>query len=712
MFLNYRVRAAERICPMLMRQPHLQTRSPYVLPFGATSSQAGGTFRVFSRSATSMRLMLYDRVNDREPADTIEFDRDSDRWGDVWSLSVPGVSHGQLYHLQASGPNKPEIGMRFNGSARLIDPYTKALAGDFLKSDDGIIRPPKCVLVDEEFDWQGDRPINRDIAETVIYEMHVRGFTRSRSSQVKHPGTYLGVIEKIPYLQSLGITSVELLPVHEFPILGIDGYKLPRPNFWGYDPMAFFSPHRGYAVGKEPGSQVREFKEMVKALHGAGIEVILDVVFNHTCEGNENGPTLSFKGLENSVYYILEKGGQSYSNYSGCGNTLNCNHPVTREMIFHCLRHWVTEYHVDGFRFDLASILSRDRNGTLVSNAPVVELIAEDPVLAKTKLIAEAWDAAGAYQVGSFGGVRWSEWNGRYRDDIRRFWRGDGGMLGSLATRLAGSSDLYEHGGRPPQASVNFITSHDGFTMNDLVSYNNKHNEANGESNRDGDNNNHSNNMGVEGPTRRRPLNTIRARQVRNMLATLMLSQGVPMIVSGDECRRSQRGNNNAYCQDNEVSWFDWRLAERYKDLVRFVGALTKFRREQPTIRRKRFLTGNKENGRQIPDVAWFGPNGHPLDWGQGHSAMVAYLGAPPSSVLPETSARDIMIIVNGTGHDRAYTLPDYCKGLQWNLFVDTAEESPKDVFPEMDGPAFPASRRMHLPPHSMRVYVSEPVIG
>lgn len=693
---------------MLMRHPQPQKRHTYDLPFGAVLSGTGVTFRVFSRSATSMRLLMYDKVTDRDPTEVVEFDRDQDRWGDVWTLAVPGIGHGQLYHIQAFGPHKPEVGQRFDGNARLIDPYCRALAGDFLKADDGIVRPPKCVVIDDEFDWEGDRPLGRDMAETVIYEVHVKGMTKSKSSGVQHPGTYLGLIEKIPYLQSLGITAVELLPVHEFPILRPDGQKYQRANYWGYDPLAFFSPHRGYVVGKEPGAQVHEFKQMVKALHRAGIEVILDVVFNHTCEGNEHGPTLSFKGLENSVYYILEQGGKHYANYSGCGNTFNCNHPISRELITHCLRHWVQEYHVDGFRFDLASILSRDRYGNLLQNAPLIDLIGEDPILANTKLIAEAWDAGGAFQVGSFGGPRWSEWNGLYRDDVRRFWKGDSGMLGSFATRLAGSSDLYEHHRRPPQSSLNFITSHDGFTMNDLVSYKQKHNAANGENNRDGENNNNCDNYGEEGPVRRKPINAVRSRQVRNMLATLMLSQGVPMILGGDEFRRTQRGNNNAYCQDNEISWFDWRLGEKHLDLIRFFSALCRFRREQPTLRRKRFLTGHPENGRHIPDVAWFGANGHPLIWSQGHGAMVAYLGAPPASVLPETTARDIMIVVNGTGEDRGFTLPEQGQGMSWNLFLDTAADPPNDAWPKLDGPSFPASRRIVMMSHSMRVYVSE----
>ncbi len=457
-------------------------------------------FVVFSRRATAMRVLLYDTPLDPEPAEVVPLDGEQNRWGDIWSVFVPGIGPGQLYHLQAEGPFDPEQGFRFDGRARLIDPYAKALSGEFLPSPDGVVRPPKCVVVGDEFDWQGDRHLRRSLHETVIYEMHVRGFTRDKSSHVAHPGTYLGLIEKIPYLQSLGVTAVELMPIFEFPVTDWFGQPEPRPDYWGYDPLALFAPHRGYAVRTEPGSQVREFKETVLALHRAGIEVILDVVFNHTAEGNENGPTLSFKGLENRVYYMLENGGRTYRNFSGCGNTLNGNHPIVREMIFNCLRHWVHNYHVDGFRFDLASILSRNRQGELVPNPPLLESIAEDPLLADTKIIAEAWDAAGAYQVGTFGALRWAEWNGHYRDDLRRFWRGDSNMVGLLATRLAGSSDLYEASGRRPYHSINFITSHDGFTLNDLVSYSEKHNEANGEENRDGDNNNYSYNYGAEGP--------------------------------------------------------------------------------------------------------------------------------------------------------------------------------------------------------------------
>ncbi|MEC9116673.1 MAG: glycogen debranching protein GlgX, partial [Planctomycetota bacterium] len=566
---------------MLMRHSHPELQLTHILPYGAVVHDRGVQFVIFSRSATSMRLLLFDDVDDFEPAEIIEFDRESDRWGDIWSVFVPGVGAGQLYQFQADGPYAPEKGMRFDGNARLIDPYAKALAGTFQKSTDGVIRPPKCVVVDDFFDWEGDRHIKRELSESVIYELHVRGFTNSPTSGVEHPGTYLGVIEKIPYLKDLGVTAVELMPIHEFPILDIYGNPPKNPNYWGYDSMAFFAPHRGYAASATPGSQVTEFKQMVKALHEAGIEVILDVVFNHTCEGNEQGPVLSFKGLENSVYYMLESDPKYYKNYSGCGNTVNGNHPIVREMIFHCLRHWVHNYHIDGFRFDLASILSRDRNGDLVPNPPLVEAIGEDPLLADTKIIAEAWDAAGAYQVGSFGDHRWAEWNGRYRDDVRRYWRGDGGMLGAMATRLSGSSDLYQSGGRQPHCSINFVTSHDGFTMNDLVSYREKHNYENGEDNRDGDNNNLSDNYGVEGPTDRKLIDDLRLRQIKNMMATLLLSQGVPMMVAGDEIRRTQNGNNNAYCQDTPVSWFDWDLVGENQELLRFSKALIQFRKMQ-----------------------------------------------------------------------------------------------------------------------------------
>lgn len=693
---------------MLMKFPHPDLQFNHMLPYGAVIHDQGVQFVVFSRAATEMRLLLYDNVDDMEPTEVIDFDRDTDRWGDIWSLFVPGVATGQLYHFQSNGPFDPGRGLRFDPNARLVDPYAKALAGHFQPSTDGIIRPPKCVVMDDYYDWAGDRHLRHPLSETVVYEMHVRGFTQSETSGVDAPGTYLGVIEKIPYLKKLGITAVELMPVHEFPINNFDGSTPSRPNYWGYDPLAFFAPHRGYAFDSAPGAQVNEFKQMVKALHEAGIEVILDVVFNHTCEGNEHGPVLSFKGLENSVYYMLANGGEHYKNYSGCGNTINGNHPIVREMIFHCLRHWVHNYHIDGFRFDLASILSRDRNGDLVPSPPLVEAIGEDPLLADTKIIAEAWDAAGAYQVGSFGDLRWAEWNGRYRDDVRRFWRGDSGMLGPFATRFAGSSDLYHHTGRLPYCSINFITSHDGFTLNDLVSYRDKHNFDNGENNRDGDNNSYSCNNGVEGPTNRKLIDDLRLRQIKNMLLSLMLSQGVPMMVSGDEGRRTQHGNNNAYCQDNDVSWVDWKRIEKNKQLLRFVQTLIRFRRNQPTVRQTQFLTGRKNGHGPLPDVCWFDAHEGEIDWHSSNLTLACLLSAPGPEDDPKKQARDILLMFNANNEGHEFVVPREIRERPWRLFIDTAEPYPNDIYPKLNGPPLPESGMLTLPSKSICCYVNE----
>ena len=693
--------------PATMFERPAALRFSHPLPYGAIVHDGGVQFVVFSRRATAMQVLLYDHVLDREPSQIINFDPDLNRWGDVWRIYVPGMLQDQLYHLQADGPYEPEKGNRFDAKARLIDPYAKALAGEFLPADDGLIRPPKCVVINDEFDWQGDRHLRRSLHETIIYEMHVRGFTRSSSSGVEHPGTYSGVIEKIPYLQSLGVTAVELMPLHEFSTIDCFGHKPERPNYWGYDPLAFFAPHRGYAVGGEPGAQVCEFKEMVRALHQAGIEVILDVVFNHTAEGNEYGPTLSFKGLENRVYYMLENGGRTYRNYSGCGNTLNGNHPIIRELIFDCLRYWVYNYHIDGFRFDLASILSRDRNGELIPNPPVVESIAEDPLLADTKIIAEAWDAAGTYQVGTFASMRWAEWNGRYRDDVRRFWRGDPHMVGDLATRLAGSSDLYQSSGRRPYHSINFITSHDGFTLNDLVSYNEKHNEANGEGNRDGEVNNFSCNYGVEGPTRRAAVETLRTRQIKNMLATLMLSQGVPMMLFGDECRRTQGGNNNAYCQDNTISWFDWSLVEKHQGLWRFCQALIAFRRAEPGVRRKDFFNAQPVKPSGTPDVGWFCAAGGAVDWSRDERSLACLLAAAPRDNLTAPENHHLLMMFHAGSHPKIFTFPNLAHNIPWRLFIDTATESPKDIFPQLNGPPAPIDGRMRLEGRSMVVFIA-----
>ena len=695
-------------------------RGPMASSPGGEAVAAGVQFVVFSRSATAMRVLLYDRVDDLEPAEVIAFDPFKDRWGDIWSIFVPELAPGQLYHFQADGPSDLSQGHRFDGTARLIDPYARALAGGFQQAPDGIVRPPKCVVVDDTFDWQGDRHLRRSLADTVIYEMHVGGFTASPTSGVEHPGTYLGVIEKIPYLKSLGVTAVELMPVHEFLNETLDASLQRPPNYWGYDPIAFFAPHRGYAAGSEPGCQVREFKEMVRALHAAGIEVILDVVFNHTAEGNECGSTLSFKGLENRVYYMLGDDGASYRNFSGCGNTVNGNHPIVRELIFLCLRHWVHNYHIDGFRFDLASILSRDRNGDILPNPPIVEVITEDPMLADTKIIAEAWDAAGAYQVGSFASLRWAEWNGRYRDDVRRYWRGDHGQAGHLATRLAGSSDLYADEERQPYHSINFVTSHDGFTLNDLVTYSGKHNEANGEGNRDGDDNNYSDNYGVEGPSRKRELVAFRSRQVRNFLATLLLSQGVPMLVAGDECRRTQRGNNNAYCQNNAISWFDWSLVEKEQDLLRFVRELIALRRRNPTLRRRTFLEGGRSSEGSLPDVEWFSAEGQHVDWYAADSSLTCFFGAPASDELQGCGEPDrhdeqetplhVLTFIHAGTQPRLFHVPPTpaIARLGWRVVVHTGRQSPRDVVPWQEAGLIDVSKPIDVPPRGLVCLVAE----
>ena len=706
---------------MLKRTGSSKAAFAYQPPYGAAIDPQGVGFSVFSRSASAMRILLYSSIQDREPTETIELDPLSDKIGDVWTKFLPGLSTGQLYHFQADGLYRPESGSWFDNKARLIDPYCNALAGDFQHSSDGVIRPPKCVVIDHAFEWHDDKPLRRPIRDTILYEMHLAGLTKHPTSGVSKPGTYLGAIEKIPYLQSLGITTVELMPIHEFPILDFHGQPLKHPNYWGYDPLAFFAPHRGYAHGHQAGAQVQEFKTLVRELHRAGIEVILDVVFNHTCEGNERGPILSLRGLENSVYYIVNSDGAHYSNYSGCGNTVNCNHPVCSEMILHCLRHWVHNYHVDGFRFDLASILSRDRAGNLLSNAPLIELIAEDPMLADTKLIAEAWDAAGAYQVGSFGGKRWSEWNGRYRDDVRRFWRTDSSGLGSFATRLCGSSDLYEATGRSPMASVNFVTSHDGFTLNDLVSFENKHNQANGENNRDGDNNNYSENHGVEGPSATKAIERKRVKQIRNFLTTLMLSQGVPMLLMGDECRRTQQGNNNAYCQDNEISWLDWQTDQAAEDILRFTRSMIALRRRHPALRRSRFFTGKPVDARGVADVSWYDPRGHAMDWNKADSGLGCWLTNPTGVACrePQTQSNelgDIMILVNPTKSTLPFAFPKESHSLHWRLFADTSKPSPEDVYPELldlasagsisKAPKISAHRSVRVMHRSMMVWI------
>ncbi len=551
-------------------------------PLGATPSGGGVNFSVFSRGATGVELLFFDREDDPQPARVIPIDPSSNRTYHYWHVFVPDVQPGQIYGYRVEGPHDPASGMRFDPGKVLLDPYGRGVVVPKNYSRDAAHEQGdnagsamKSVVVDSRaYDWEGDKPLKRPSAQTIVYEMHVAGFTRHPNSGVAEGrrGTFAGLIEKIPYLQQLGITAVELLPVFQF-----DSQDCPpgRVNYWGYAPVSFFSPHQAFSSRQDPLGPVDEFRDMVKALHRAGIEVILDVVYNHTAEGDHQGPTLSFRGLDNGIYYILEQDRSRYANYTGCGNTLNANNPIVRRMIVDSLRYWVEEMHVDGFRFDLASILTRDASGHVLANPPVLWDIESDPLLAGTKMIAEAWDAAGLYQVGGFVGDSWKEWNGRFRDDARSFFRGEEGSVARFADRLLGSPEIYGHEEREPEQSVNFVTCHDGFTLNDLVSYNQKHNEANGEDNRDGADDNRSWNCGVEGPTDDPEVEKLRNRQVKNFLAVTMLSLGVPMILMGDEVRRTQSGNNNAYCQDNEISWFDWTLVTKHADVHRFVTLLS-----------------------------------------------------------------------------------------------------------------------------------------
>ena len=550
-------------------------------PLGATAAPDGANFCVYSKNATAVALLLFDGVEGNGPAREIRLDPSTNRTCHYWHVFVPGVPAGQIYGYRVEGPSDPARGMRFDPAKVLLDPYCRAVLvpknyrrRDASRAGDNTATALKSVVVDPaSYDWEGDKPLKRPSSRTIVYEMHVAGFTRHPSSGISEDrrGTFAGLIEKIPYLQELGITAVELMPVFQF-----DAQDCPPGliNYWGYSPVSFFAPHHAYSSRQDPLGPVDEFRDMVKALHRAGVEVILDVVYNHTSEGGQDGPTLSLRGLDNSIYYLLEQDHSRYANYAGTGNTLNANQSIVRRMIVDSLRYWVREMHVDGFRFDLASILSRDSSGQLMPNPPVLWDIDSDPVLAGTKLIAEAWDAAGLYQVGSFIGDAWQEWNGRFRDDVRSFFRGQQGSLAPFADKLQGSPQIYGYEEREPEQSINFVTCHDGFTLNDLVSFNQKHNEANGEENRDGASDNRSWNCGAEGPTNDPGVERLRNRQVKNFLTITMLSLGVPMMLMGDEVRRTQHGNNNAYCQDNEISWFDWTLVEKYADVLRFARLL------------------------------------------------------------------------------------------------------------------------------------------
>jgi glycogen operon protein len=665
---------------------NMKTSDGYPLPPGAYLHGSGANFALLSRHATAVSLLLFDP----DPVQTIELDPSQNKTGDIWHIRVEGVKETQLYAYRVDGPFSPEDGHRFNRDKLILDPCARALTkqdsldieaalsydpGSQLKDlsfskEDNTGYMPECILINNRYDWQNDKPPGHKWSETIIYETHVRGLTIHPVSGVQHPGTYMGVTEKIPYLKELGITAVELMPVQEFlenDTLRVDPVTGERlKNYWGYNPMLFFAPHGKYS-GVEPiGGQVPEFKTMVRELHKAGIEVILDIVLNHTAEGSEIGPTFSFRGIDNSIYYLLEANRRFYKNYSGCGNTLNCNHPIVRDFIIDCLRYWVVEMHIDGFRFDLASVMGRDEDGEIMKNPPILERIAEDPILRDTKLIAEAWDAAGAYQVGSFPGKRWAEWNGRYRDDVRRFWRGDPGVTGALASRICGSADIYREGGKEPLNSINFITCHDGFTLNDLVSYTHKHNEANGEDNEDGTNENYSFNYGTEGPADEEIIERIRIRQIKNMLATLLISRGVPMLLGGDEFRRTQKGNNNAYCQDNEISWYDWRLLKKNQEIYRFAVEMIAFRKRHKVLGREKFYTDK--------DIMWFNPDGDNPDWGYASRSFGCIILAAAAA------DDDICLLFNADFVEKRFVVPPAPRMGEWHVRVDTSRETPDDI--------------------------------
>jgi glycogen operon protein len=651
-------------------------------PLGATVQPGGVNFSVYSKNAESVELLLFDTEDAAKPAWVITLDPRRHRTYYYWHAFVPDLTPSQVYGFRAVGPFKPERGLRFDGNKVLLDPYGRAVAipQAYSRRGNGAAAAMKSIVADPgSYDWEDDRPLQRPFVETVIYELHVRGFTRHPSSglTIEKAGTYAGLIEKIPYLADLGVTAVELMPVFQFDITDAPAGHL---NYWGYSPISFFAPHRAYSSRQDLLGPIDEFRDMVKALHRAGIEVILDVVFNHTAEGNADGPTFCFRGLENEAYYVLEHDRSRYANYSGTGNTLNANQPIVRRMILDSLRYWVTNMHVDGFRFDLASVLARDETGTPVPRPPIIWDIESDPVLAGTKMIAEAWDAAGLYQVGSFVGDNWHEWNGRFRDDARRFFKGDRGTVSNLATRLLGSPDIYGHKEREPEQSINFVTCHDGFTLNDLVSYNEKQNADNGENNSDGMNDNLSWNCGAEGPIEHPEIEALRARQIKNFITLNMIALGTPMLLMGDEMRRTQRGNNNSYCHDNEISWLDWNLLTRHADLHRFVKMMVAFRARRDVVIEDSRLSLN-----QLLDQAqleWHGVALSSPDWSD-HSHSIAFAA---SSLRGRFT---IYAALNAYWEPLTFELPPNGKGTngRWRRWIDTSLQSPEDIYTWEEAP-------------------------
>jgi glycogen operon protein len=672
------------------------------LPVGATPTPSGINFVLISRHATAVWLILSEPCDDTVYAE-VPLDPRSNRTGDHWHVRVDGLPDVFCYGYRVDGPSGD--GHRYDPSRILLDTRARALSCGRPWGVPGG-RARRSLMVELFSDRQ--RPIHPGtlLEDTIIYELHVRGYTASPTSEVRHRGTYAGLAEKIEHIKSLGVTAVELLPVDEFDendcdfVNPLTGERLR--NYWGYNPIAFCAPKAAYAKDYELAGPWDEFRAMVDWFHAAELEIYLDVVFNHTAEGDDDGTTYSFRGLDNALYYMLDASG-NYLNFSGCGNTFSNNHPVVRNYVLDCLRNWVADGGVDGFRFDLATVLGRDQRGNPVREPRVIDRISEDSLLRDTKLIAEPWDAGGLYQVGSFPGLgRWSDWNGRYRDDVRRFWRGDPGMSSQVATRICGSDDLYKGGG--PLDSINFITCHDGFTLLDLVSYNKKHNEPNGEANRDGSDDNWSWNCGDEGPSNNPEVELIRDRQVRNLMATLLISQGVPMILAGDERLRTQNGNNNAWCQDNPTSWVDWSPKKRSIDFLRFTRMMIALRKAHVVLRRRTFFATDRAG---LPAILWHGVQPLQPDFSFDSHAIAFALDGRRSD-RPNVVDRDFYVALNAYKSPLDFTIPAAPSGRRWRRVVDTALPSPEDIVEEDRGPLIPVLGQYSVEAHSMIVLVSE----
>lgn len=658
--------------------------SPY--PFGSRLKKDGVNFSIFNHHATAAELFLYDSADSLEPMQVISLQSKIHKTFYSWHVYVHDLPAGTWYTWRMDGPtDSAKSGLRFDKDKHLLDPQARVVSDKLWRRDQACLpgdnghTAMRGLVVNDNYDWEGDTPCAYKSEHAIIYELHIGGFTRHKLSGVKNPGTFSALIEKIPYLQDLGITHVELMPVMAFDKQDVprDTAALGLNNYWGYSTHSFFSPHSGYCVTPDQGTHIEEFRDLMKALHKAKIGVIMDVVFNHTSEAGEDGPVINFKGIGNSIFYHLEQHDKSkFCDYTGCGNTINANHPVVTNFIISCLEYWVREMHIDGFRFDLASTFARGQNGAVLQTPPALWGIELSEHLTKTKLIAEAWDAAGLYQVGSFPGYRWGEWNGKYRDSMRQFIRGDKGIIDEIAKRLCGSSDLYEHQNRLPVNSINFITCHDGFTLHDLVSYQHKHNLANGEDNRDGSHHNISYNCGIEGETNNAELLNLRKKQAKNALAILLLSQGVPMLLAGDEVLNTQNGNNNGYCQDNELTWFDWSLSNTNADMLLFVKQMIALRKRHPSLMRHRFLTGEQMPGRHVPDIQWYHIDLSEPQWSNPEAQVLAFTLA--ASIQGEA---DLYVIMNMSESELSTQLP-IIQHRKWHLAIDTSLKSTQDIVP------------------------------